>query len=110
MLITNLGDRPVLLRNEGGERGAWISLRLEDATPNRAAYGARVEVEAGGSTHRAEVRCPSTYLSGGDPRLHVGLGDREVVERIEVTWPDGGRQVLRDVAPGQHLVIRRSSP
>ena len=110
LLVTNVHDRPVLLRNEARNQGAWISVRLEDDTRNRAAYGALVEVVHSGRVQRAEVRCPTVYLSSGDPRLHFGLGRCETIERIEVVWPDGERQVLEGVAPRQHLVIRRSRP
>jgi len=110
LLVTNLHDRPVLLRNEGGARGAWISVRLVDDTRNVAAYGAQVALVHAGRTQRAEMRCPTVYLSSGDPRLHFGLGTCERIERIEVVWPDGELQVLEDVQPRQHLVIRRSRP
>jgi hypothetical protein len=110
LLVTNIHDRPVLLRNEGPAQGAWLTVRLVDDSRNVAAYGAQVALVHDGRTQRAELRCPTVYLSSGDPRLHFGLGACEAIERVEVVWPDGERQVLEDVAPRQHLVIKRSRP
>jgi hypothetical protein len=48
----------------------------------------------------------ASYLSSNDVRLHVGLGEARTVERIEVHWPSGVEQVLKNVAANQILVIK----
>jgi hypothetical protein len=109
-LITNVADRPVLLRNESKAGNSWLTLALDDTSKNRLAYGAKAVVRHGGRAQVAELRCPSTYISSGDPRLHFGLGDSARVDELEITWPDGERQVLRDVEARRSLVVRRSKP
>ncbi len=79
----------VLLRAEGGPRGAWLILALRAKPPNTSAVGARVVVEAGGRRQVREVRAGSSYLSQDDLRLHFGLGAATRVDRIEVRWPSG---------------------
>jgi len=37
------------------------------------------------------------YLSQGDPRLVLGLGDATRVDRVHITWPDGETQELRNL-------------
>ena len=45
------------------------------------------------------------FMSYNDPRLHFGLGHADVVERVEVRWPSGARDVLHDVPADQLITI-----
>ncbi|OGG52094.1 MAG: hypothetical protein A3F84_19785 [Candidatus Handelsmanbacteria bacterium RIFCSPLOWO2_12_FULL_64_10] len=76
------------------------------AFSNRDAIGARVSVTAGGRTQMREVRCQSSYLSTSDVRVHFGLGEAAVVDRIEVRWPGGRVDVLEKVSADRVLVVR----
>lgn len=70
--------------------GGWLTVDLHDSGPNPFAVGATVRVEADGRTWMRTVSAGSTsYASGAGPQLHFGLGEVEVVDRIEVTWPSG---------------------
>ena len=84
ILMTNIADRPVLLRNRDASGNAWITLDLEGTKSNRDGFGAKVTLMAGGRTVRAEARCPTTYLFQGDRRLHFGLGKASNVDSIEI--------------------------
>jgi hypothetical protein len=44
-------------------------------------------------------------LSSNDTRLHFGLGTARTIQQIEILWPSGTRQVLKDVAVNQILVV-----
>jgi hypothetical protein len=44
--------------------------------------------------------------SGSDTTVHFGLGSAPRVQRLEVTWPTGGRKVLRDVPADQRIEVR----
>jgi hypothetical protein len=107
LLITNLMDRPVLLRNDAPRDNAWFTLTLSDRGANRAALGAQVRITAGERVQIGTVRCPSLYLCSGDPRLHFGLGRSERIDQLEVVWPDGERQVLTDLPVNQLLTLSR---
>ena len=52
-----------------------------------------------------EINTGASYLSSNDVRLHFGLGAAKVIQQIEVLWPSGVRQVLKDIAVNQVLVI-----
>jgi hypothetical protein len=67
---------------------------------NTAAIGARVTVTAGGVSQFMQVRSGSSYLSQNDLRLHFGLGENAVMDKVEVSWPSGAKQVLRNVEAG----------
>ena len=92
LFVTSLDGRHYLLRNDHKTEDSWITLDLV-GRDGRDAFGARVEVVAGGRTQVAESRCPTGYLGQSDPRLHFGLGAGvEIIDRIGITWPDGSRQ------------------
>ncbi len=103
--IVTLNDRGVLLRNEGGNRGNWLLLRLIGTSSNRDGVGARVTVVAGGKQQVAQKKNSTGYLSQGDPRLHFGIGDNAVVDRLEIVWPSGKVQVLENVQARQILTV-----
>jgi hypothetical protein len=61
------------------------------------AIGAKVTITSGKITQSAEVRAGGSYLSSNDPRLHFGLAGETRMSQIEVRWPMGGKQILKDV-------------
>ncbi len=65
--------------------------------------GAAVVVSAGGYEHRQVPLSQASYYSHNDLRLHFGLGRSAKADAIEVFWPSGQRDVLRDVE-GRRLV------
>ncbi len=82
-----------LLVNRGNDNG-WIKVRLEGQRSNRNAYGARITVVSGDLIQHHETQSAHGYNSTNDPVITFGLGGRKSVERIEVVWPSGLRQVV----------------
>jgi enediyne biosynthesis protein E4 len=107
LLISNLDAPPTLLRNDTPRRGSCLSVSLEVPPGHGTTIGTVVTVEAGGRKLIRELSSSDSYLSAPDPRLHFGLGDSKKVDRLEVRWPDGTRQVLTDVAADQFLTLRK---
>lgn len=104
VLVVDMEGRPLLLRNRT-VGGHWITLDLRGRGPNRLAYGARITAEAGGEKWSAQVSPAASYLSSNDPRVHFGLGSFDRLERVRVQWPDGGEDVLENVAVDRILRI-----
>ena len=105
LLVTNNGGAADLLRNDGRNRGAALLVKLVGTTSNRDAIGARVRATAGGRTRLAEVKAGSSYLGQNDLRVHLGLGTATRIERLDITWPGGQTEVLRDVPANQIIVV-----
>ena len=98
LALTNLNGPAVLLRNDT-EGGHWIAISL---APRRGApdgLGAKVWIEAGGRRQRAVVAGSGSYLSQSERRVHFGLGGATRIDRLEVLWPSGAREVREGVAP-----------
>jgi hypothetical protein len=108
ILITNMNDRPALLRNTSPPRNA-VAILLTGTKSNRSAIGARVTVEAGGRKQMAEVAGGGSYYSQSDFALYFGLGEAVRIERIEVRWPSGGQQSWTDVGANRRLRITEGS-
>ena len=110
LLITNLDSGPALLRNERGNANNWLALRLVGRQGNSQGIGARVRVVAGDLDQMVEIVSGGSFLSHSDTRAHFGLGSHQRAERVEVRWPGGQVQVLRDVAVNQLLVVKEAVP
>lgn len=99
---------PVLLyENRWGEDGGG-RLILSLSSPsgfNRDALGAVVRLWAGGRIQLREVRAGSSYLSQSSHDLLFGLGANAQADRIEIRWPDGRRDTLRDVPAGTKVTL-----
>ena len=54
----------------------------------------------------SESRRGGSYLSASDPRLHFGLGNARMAEIIEVRWPSGARDLLREVELDRQITVR----
>lgn len=105
LLILNLNGPAILLRNDAGNRNNWLNLRTVGTKSNRCGIGARVRLTAGGLTQIANVKSGSSYLSTSDMRVHFGLAKEKEASEIEVRWPRGRTQVLKNVKANQFLTI-----
>ena len=51
--------------------------------------GAKLQIKTGTTTHVRYVKAGSSYLGQNDMRVHVGVGDATLIDRLEVRWPSG---------------------
>jgi hypothetical protein len=97
VLILNVGAPPSLLKNNNADGYHRVAFSLIGTKSNRAAIGARVSIHSGGVRQIAEVRGGGSYLSQSDLRLHFGLGTSKMIESVEIRWPSGAVETLRNV-------------
>jgi hypothetical protein len=97
IVVLNVGEPPSLLFNTNKIANHRVIFRLVGTKSNRAAIGARVTIHAGGMTQFDEVRGGGSYLSQNDLRLHFGLGSATRIDSVEVRWPSGKVETLKDV-------------
>jgi hypothetical protein len=103
--IVNLDGEGVFLRNNRGNENNWITFRLVGTSSNRDAIGALVSIESGGKKQVAVRRSTTGYLSQNDPRIHFGLGDATMVNRVEIKWPSGHVQELENLKANQIVTV-----
>ncbi len=103
--ISSLNQKPVLLKNQGLRAGNWIMIRAKGKKSNAFGLGATVTLQTVAGKQIKEINNVASYLSSNDIRLHFGLGAAKIIQRIEVAWPSGTKQVLTNVPVNQILVI-----
>ncbi len=105
-VVGNLVGKPMILRPEGGPSNHWISFQLEGVKSNRLALNARVLATAGDLAQLGEVISGGSYLSQHDVRIHFGLGSHERLDRAEILWPNGKKEVLTNLGADRFYVVR----
>jgi hypothetical protein len=94
--VNNQNEIPSLWKQATQPPGHWLILKLTGTRSNRSGIGTRVRVRTGNRGQLKEVRSGGSYLSQSDLRLHFGLGAATVASEIEVVWPSGVRQTLKN--------------
>ena len=106
IFVNNMNEPPSLLRNDSTRTGGFLSLRLIGTQSNHNAIGARVTVYVGAQKIVQEVRSGSSFLSHSDLRLHFGLGDSKVVDKVEIQWPYlDSSEMIEKVAVNQFITV-----
>ncbi len=108
MLITVNHGRPLLLRNDGGNRKRWLSVHLVGTRSNRGGIGAKLYLKVAGKTSYREYGIQGSYLSQSAPEAWFGLGDQDEAESLTVHWPSGMRQVFKSIPANRTLIITES--
>jgi hypothetical protein len=97
IVVLNVGEPPSLLLNTNQSSNHRVLFRLVGTKSNRAAIGARVTIHAADTTQFDEVRSGGSYLSQNDLRIHFGLGPAAKIDLVEVRWPTGKTESLKDL-------------
>jgi enediyne biosynthesis protein E4 len=105
VLVLNNAQPPNLFRNDGGNLNHWFQIKLVGTKSNRNAIGARVTVTAGDLRLADQVRGGGSYLSASDYRLHFGLGKRTQIDSLEIRWPSGSEQRLKNIKANQLMIV-----
>ncbi len=106
VLVMNMNEPPSLLRNDQTSGNHWLKVKLTGVKSNRTALGARVIVTVGNRRQVQAVLSQTSYYSHDDLRLHFGLGDKLIAERIDVYWPSGETDTSTDVKADQVIKIK----
>lgn len=107
VVITQVGRRAVLLRNDQTLGHHWLRVSLIGTGKNKAAIGARLELNAGGQIAYREVIGSRSYLSQVELPVTFGLGQIDVVDRLIVHWPDGSREEIENLAVDTVHIVRQ---
>ncbi|MDB4551962.1 FG-GAP-like repeat-containing protein, partial [bacterium] len=108
LVVNNFGGAPGVYRN-GQEKGERLTLDLRGAGRNSSALGAvvRVEISTEPSVLMRTVTASRGFMSSNDTLLHFGLGEAKKANRVVIDWPDGGRQILKNMSAGKRYVIEQ---
>jgi len=104
-VVTTNDGAAYVLHNETSNSNHWLLLKLVGHRSNRDAIGAQITITTAAGAQYATVSTASSYLSASDKRVHFGLGKDATVQKVEIRWPSGVHQSLKDVRSDQILQI-----
>jgi enediyne biosynthesis protein E4 len=105
VVVSSLGEPIELWRNVSPTPNHWVTLRRQGAVSNRDGIGAHIRIGSQYNDMTSAVSYASSSLDG----VHFGLGKSEKIERIEIAWPSGTKQVLENVKADQVLTVREKA-
>jgi hypothetical protein len=109
ILVNHCGGAPQLLRNDDGNANHWLEIFLIGTKSNRDGVGARVKVCAGDLVLYDQRKGGMSYQSAQDPRLHFGLGQRSVIDSVEISWPSGAVTTLASLKSNRIIAVKEGA-
>lgn len=102
VVSTNGGPAHVLM-NETATGNHWLTLKLVGHKSNRDGIGAEVKLTTGTGSQWVRAGSSGGYMSSSDKRVHFGLGADSSAREVEIRWPGGNVQLLKNV-PGDRMI------
>lgn len=106
VVVTALGAKAELWRNTTAQPGHWLAIQLTGTKSNRDAIGANIKVVTATGAQYNHMTTSVGYASSSAGSLHFGLGANKTAELIEIRWPSGKVQQLRQIPADQILAVR----
>jgi len=112
VVVNTVNGLPQLLRCDSSSGSNWIKIKAIGVKSNRSAIGARVTCVTTNSgeskPHRQidEVRSGGSYFSQSDLRVHFGVGKAEKVDLLEIRWPSGQVDSIKDIGVNQLVFLK----
>src|SRR5438034_2555096 len=104
--VVTTDDGPAhILHYDTPTQNHWLTLKLVRHKSNRDAIGAEVKLVTARGQQIATVSTAGSYLSSSDKRVHFGLGSESAAQSIEIRWPSGIQQTLKNVRADQILQV-----
>lgn len=105
LVINNLGEPSMLYENQGRKENNYLRVKFERAH-GVANLGGKVILENDGSVQLREVLTTRGYQASCEPFAHFGIGPATSVDKLQIVWPDGKMQVLKNVSANQTIVAK----
>lgn len=92
--------------NQSPGANHWIEFKLQGTKSNRDGIGARIKIVTKSGTQYNHMTTSCGYASSSAGSVHFGLGASATVDLVEIRWPSGIVQQLKDVAADQVLGLK----
>jgi enediyne biosynthesis protein E4 len=110
VVVSAIGSPAELLYNTSTDTNHWILIKTVGVKSNRDGIGTHIKLTgSSGLVQYNHVTTAGSYASSSDPRVHFGLAADALIKEIELKWPSGAVQVLRNVKPDQILTVTEES-
>ena len=107
VVVSAIGEPAKVLYNISSRENHWILIQLEGTKSNRDGIGSKIKITSGsGEIQYNHATTAVGYASASDKRIHFGVGSTRRIREIEIRWPSGHTQLLKDIAPDQILMVK----
>ena len=106
MVVSAIGAPAEIWINDSPEKNHWLELKLQGTRSNRDGIGARIKVVSKSITQYDQYSTTLGYASSSAGPVHFGLGQDTVADLIEIRWPSGVVQQLRDIAADRIVTVK----
>jgi hypothetical protein len=112
VVVNTVNDYPQLIRCDVTNGSNWLKVRTIGVKSNRSGIGTRLRCvthppdEPKVHQQIDEVRSGGSYISQNDLRIHFGIGKAEKVDLLEIRWPSGQIDALKDIKPNQLIFVK----
>jgi len=108
LVVNNLNDYASVFENNINRDRNFINISLIDTgSLNRFGVGAGVTIFKNSIPIKKEVSLTRGFQSSISKRLHFGLGTLKDIDSVEVIWPDGRVQVIKNMANNRFVTISK---
>ena len=108
-VVTVLNGPAEILINRSVNKNHWIILKLTGTRSNRDGLGTKIKITTAHGTQYNSATTAVGYNSSSDKRVHFGLGQSTIIDKIELWWPSGIHQVLTNIKADQILPVKEPS-
>lgn len=106
IVATALSRDPEIWLNRTSPSGHWLDIALEGVKSNRDGIGARIKLTSKSGVQYNHMTTSVGYASSSDGPVHFGLGSDAMADSIEIHWPSGVIQSLRNIAADRVLKVK----
>ena len=106
VLINSVNDLPELLRADSSNQNNWLTIKTIGVKSNRNGIGVRIKCITEDGSQIDEVRSGGSYYSQNDLRVHFGLGKNKMVKTVELQWPSGQVDTLKNITANQIITVK----
>jgi hypothetical protein len=109
LVVSALSAPAEIWINDSPNENHWLEISLQGTKSNRDGIGTKIRLTAGGQTQFNHATTATGYASSSAGPVHFGLGSAKTVEEIEIRWPSGVVQTLKNVPADQVLRVKESN-
>lgn len=105
LIINNANQKAMIYRNNSSQSSNFLQIIAKGSETNPSGIGLKAKIKIGQASQVAELYTTRGYLSSVEPMIHFGIDSALVIDNLELTWPDGKVEVMKNMPVNQRLVV-----
>lgn len=109
LIVNNVNMPASVYKNRTTERDSadYLTISLKGNAKNTMALGSKVIATVDGQSQLSELVTTRGFQSSVEPRVFFGFGEVDIVDSVQIVWPDGTQSLHEDIQPNQHLTFQQ---